>query len=371
MAELSVNIAVGLIGILALWLGFFRIAEAAGLVKYLSRLLNPLFHRLMPEVPKGHPALGAVTMNLTANMLGLDNAATPLGLKAMKALQSLNPQKNTATNAQILFLVLNASSVTLIPVTIFMYRAQQGANDPAAVFVPILFATTASSLTGVILTAWIQKIRLFDPVLILYGLGFAGITSSIATYFYGLSPEAMSTQSSLFGNGLMLLIISLFLVSAHRQRLPVYELFVTGAKEGFGVAVRLIPYLVAMLAAIGVLRASGVLDLLINLIKQVVIFFNGDVRFVDALPTAFMKPFSGSGARAMMLETMNTHGVDAFASRLAATMQGSTETTFYVLAVYFGSVGITRTRHAIGCALFADFMGILAAIFACYWFFPN
>ena len=369
MATLSVDIAIGLIGLMALWLGLFRIAEHSGLISILSHAVTPLFTRLMPEVPAGHPAMGSITMNLAANMLGLDNAATPMGLKAMQDLQSLNPDKETASDAQILFLVLNTSAVTLLPVTIFLYRAQQGAPEPAIVFLPILMATCASTLAGLLAVAWIQKIRLRDPVLLAWFGGFAVLMALFLSWIVSLTPAQLSDRSAMIGNLLRLSTVCLFLISGIQRKLDCYSVFIEGAKEGFEVAVKLIPYLLAMLVAIGVFRAGGCLDLLLSAIRWLVSALNVDTAFVDALPTAFMKPLSGSGARAMLLETMATHGVDSFAARTAATIQGSTETTFYILAVYFGSVGIRKTRHAIGCGLFADFAGITTAILASYWFF--
>lgn len=369
MASLSVEIAIGLIGLMALWLGLFRIAEHSGLIAIVSRAVTPLFTRLMPEVPAGHPAMGSITMNLAANMLGLDNAATPMGLKAMQDLQTLNPDKDTASNAQILFLVLNTSAVTLLPVTIFLYRAQQGAPEPAIVFLPILMATCASTLAGLLAVAWIQKLRLRDPVLLAWFGGFAVLMALFLSWIVSLPSSQLSDRSALIGNLMLLATVCLFLVSGIQRRLDCYSVFIDGAKEGFEVAVKLIPYLLAMLVAIGVFRASGCLDLLLNAIRWLVSALGVSTAFVDALPTALMKPLSGSGARAMLLETMNTHGVDSFAARTAATIQGSTETTFYVLAVYFGSVGIRKTRHAIGCGLIADFAGITVAILASYWFF--
>lgn len=367
-AKMSAEIAFGLVGVLALWSGFFRIAEQAGLITVLGRILSPLFTRLMPEVPKGHPAQGAVTMNLAANMLGLDNAATPLGLKAMQELQSLNPSRDTASNAQILFLVLNTSSVTLLPVTIFLYRAQMGAADPTLVFIPILLATMASSLAGLVAVMLIQKIRL-DGVLLAW---FGGFFLLMATALYWLSVlpgGQLSTVSSALANGTLLLVILGFILAGWRRRVPVYEQFVEGAKDGFETAVRLIPYLVAMLVAIGVFRASGALDYVAQGMKALCDWSGWDNRFVDALPVALMKPFSGGGARAMLLDVMGTHGVDSFAGRLAAVMQGSTETTFYVLAVYFGVVGITRIRYALWCGLLADGVGLTTAVAVSYWFF--
>lgn len=369
MAALSVELMLLLFGTLTLWLGFLHIAEKAGLVSALGRLLAPLFQRLMPEVPRGHPALGLITLNFAANGLGLDNAATPIGLRAMRELQSLNPRPDTATNAQILFLVLNTSSLTLLPVTIFMYRAQQGAAEPTLVFLPILLATAASSLAGLLAVAFVQKLRLRDPVVLAWMAGIALLVGTLMTTLATLSAAAISSFSSLLGNLSLLGIILFFLLVAARRKVPVYECFVEGAKDGFDVAKGLLPYLVAMLCAIGVLRASGTLDFFLDGIRWVVVALGLDARFVDALPTALAKPFSGSAARALMLETMQHFGVDSFPALLAATVQGSTETTFYVLAVYFGAVGIQRARHAVGCALVADLAGITAAIGVCYWFF--
>jgi spore maturation protein SpmA len=369
MSNLAVEIAIGLIGVMALWLGLFKIAEHSGLINIIARAMGPLFSRLMPEVPPNHPAIGSVTMNLAANFLGLDNAATPMGLKAMNDLQELNPDKDTATNAQILFLVLNTSSVTLLPVTIFLYRAQQGSTEPAAVFLPILMATSASTLVGLFSVAWLQKLRLHDPVVLAWFGGFAVLMAAVLSFIVGLPGDILSSRSALIGNLLLFSVIVLFLVSGIQRKLDCYSLFIEGAKEGFNVAIKIIPFLLAMLVGVGVFRASGCLDILLEGIRALVSALGVDTRFVDALPTAFMKPLSGSGARAMMLETMNTFGVDSFAARMAATIQGSTETTFYVLAVYFGSVGIRKTRHAISCGLLADFAGITTAIFASYWFF--
>ena len=369
MARLSVDIIIVLIGTMTLWLGLLAIAEKAGLIDLLARLLNPLFRRLMPEVPSGHPALGHITMNFAANVLGLDNAATPIGLKAMHSLQTLNPSRDTASNAQILFLVLNASSLTLLPVTIFMYRAQQGASDPTAVFLPILLATTASSLTGLLSVALMQRLKLWDPVVLAYLAAGAVALGALLAALAGLSAQALAATSTLVGNLTLFGIVMLFLLVGWARKVDVYDAFIEGAKEGFAFTVSLLPYLVAMLVAVGVLRASGVLDAVLDGIRWLAVALEWDTRFVDALPTALIKPLSGSGARAMMIETMNTHGVDSFAALLAATFQGSTETTFYVLAVYFGAVGIRRVRHGLGCALLADFAGMLAAIGVCYWFF--
>ncbi len=369
MAKLSVEVMVVLFGTLTLWLGFLKIAERALLVQTLARWLSPLFARLMPEVPRGHPALGLITLNFTANALGLDNAATPIGLKAMRELQSLNPQPEVASNAQILFLVLNASSLTLLPVSIFMYRAQQGAPDPTLVFLPILLATSASTLAGFLSVALVQRLRLRDPVVLAWMLGTTLLLGGFIAFLASLSAAAIASLSSLLGNAVLFGLILLFLLLGGLRRVPVYEAFVDGAREGFDVAKNLLPYLVAMLCAVGVLRASGALELALSGIRYLADVAGWDPRFVDALPTALVKPFSGSAARAMLIETMSSHGVDSFPALLAATMQGSTETTFYVLAVYFGAVGIQRARHAVACALLADLAGVLASIAVCYWFF--
>lgn len=369
MAELSVSVMLLLFGTLTLWLGFLRIAEAAGLIEWLGRLLAPLFRRLMPEIPTGHPALGLITLNFAANGLGLDNAATPIGLRAMRELQSLNPYTDTASNAQILFLVLNSSSLTLLPVTIFMYRAQQGASDPTLVFLPILLATTASSLAGLLAVAFMQRLKLNDRVVLAWLASILVLLGSFMAFLASLSAHAIAELSSLLGNLTLFAIIIAFLAAGAIKRVPLYDAFIEGAKDGFAVSRDLLPYLVAMLCAIGVLRASGALDMALTIIRYGVDIVGLDTRFVDALPTALAKPFSGSAARALLIETMQNYGADSFPALLAATVQGSTETTFYVLAVYFGAVGIQRARHAVGCALIADFAGIVAAILVCYWFF--
>jgi len=369
MAKLSVEVMILLFGTLTLWLGLLRIAEQAGLIDALARLLGPLFRRLMPEVPSGHPAIGLITLNFAANALGLDNAATPIGLRAMRELQTLNPSETTASNAQILFLVLNASSLTLLPVSIFMYRAQQGASDPTLVFLPILLATSASTLTGFLAVAIVQKIKLADPVVLAWIAAIALALGGFIAFLATLSAAALAPLSSLLGNLTLFAIVIAFLVAGALRKVPVYESFIDGAKQGFDVAKNLLPYLVAMLCAVGVLRASGALDLVLDGIRWLAATAGMDTRFVDALPTALVKPFSGSAARAMLIETMKTHGVDSFPALVAATVQGSTETTFYVLAVYFGAVGIQRARHAVGCALLADLAGVIASIAVCYWFF--
>jgi spore maturation protein SpmB len=323
----------------------------------------------MPDVPRGHPALGAIVMNISANMLGLDNAATPLGINAMKELQSLNTKPDTATNAQILFLVINTSGVTLFPVTILTYRAQLGAVNPSDVFIPILIATYMSTLTGLLAVAWVQKINLLDKVVMAYLAGFSLAISGLLAYFTHLPQQEMLAQSALMSNFILFSLVITFICGAIYKKVNAYDAFIEGAKEGFQTAITIIPYLVAMLVAIGVFRASGALELLADGARSIVHQFNMDDRFVDALPTALMKPFSGSGARAMMIDTMKTHGADSFAGRLSSIVQGSTETTFYVLAIYFGSVGIKHIRHAATCGIIADLGGIVAAIFVAYWFF--
>ena len=369
MAKLSVEIAIGLIGLLAFWLGIFQVAEQSGLVAKLSKVLSPLLTRIMPEIPKDHPALGSITMNISANMLGLDNAATPFGIKAMQDMQSLSSKKDTLSNAQILFLVLNTSSVTLFPIAVFLYRAEQGAMSPTDVFIPILLATSASTLAGLIVTCLIQRINLLQHVILLYLVGLFSLLTALILYFAQLSTQAMAEQSSLLANSLLFSFIVLVLVVGWRKGLNTYELFVEGAKKGFDVAISIIPFLLAMLVAIGMLRASGMMDVLVEGIASGVALLGFDTRFVDALPTALMKPLSGSGARALMIETMQFHGADSFAGRLASVLQGSTETTFYVLAVYLGAVGIKHSRYAVGCCLVADLAGIVTAIAVSYWFF--
>ncbi len=369
MAKLSVDVMLLLFGTLTLWLGLLRIAERAGLVNALARALGPLFRRLMPEVPQGHPAIGLITLNFAANVLGLDNAATPVGLRAMRELQTLNPSSDTASNAQILFLVLNASSLTLLPVSIFMYRAQQGAPDPTLVFLPILLATSASTLAGLLSVAFMQRLRLWDPVALAYLAAVALLLGGLLAFLGTLSAAALASVSSLVGNLVLFGIIIVFLLAGAIKRVPVYEAFIEGAKQGFDVARDLLPYLVAMLCAVGVLRASGALGYAIDGIRWTVKGLGLNTDFVAALPTALVKPFSGSAARAMLIETMRHYGVDSFPALTAATMQGSTETTFYVLAVYYGAVGIRRVRHTVGCALLADLAGIVASIAVCNWFF--
>lgn len=368
-SKAAFEIALGLTGILSLWLGILRIGELSGFMQLLTRGLTPLFSRLLPDVPPGHPALGAVVMNIAANALGLDNAATPLGIKAMKELQTLNSKPDTASNAQILFLVINTSSVTLFPVTIFTYRVELGAAHPTDVFVPILLATYCSTLAGLIAVAVMQKINLLDKVVLAYLAGLTLLVGGLLAYFAGLPQAQMLEQSALISNVILFTLIVGFIAGALYKRINAYEAFVEGAKEGFQIAITIVPYLVAMLAAIGALRASGALDLVNDALRALARCFALDARFIDALPTALIKPFSGSGARAMMIDAMKTFGPDSFAGRLVCIIQGSTETTFYVLAVYFGAVGIKHIRHAAGCGIMADFSGVIASILICYWFF--
>jgi len=369
LSKSAFEISLGLTGVLALWLGIMRIGEKSGFIQLLTQSLTPLFSRLMPDVPSDHPALGAIVMNISANALGLDNAATPLGIKAMKELQTLNPNPNTASNAQILFLVINTSGVTLFPVTIFTYRAQMGAANPTDVFIPILIATYMSTLVGLLAVAFVQKINLLDKVIMAYLGGFTVVVGGLLGYFSSLPQQAMLEQSATISNVILFSLVITFILGAIKKGINAYDMFIEGAKEGFQTAITIIPYLVAMLVAIGVFRASGALDLLSDLARYLVNLAGLDDRFVEALPTAFMKPFSGSGARAMMIDTMKAHGADSFAGRLASIVQGSTETTFYVLAIYFGSVGIKHIRHAATCGIIADLGGITAAICVGYWFF--
>lgn len=370
-SKTAFEIALGLTGVMALWLGVMKIGERAGMLDVLTRGLAPLFRRLFPDVPPNHPALGAMTMNMGANMLGLDNAATPLGIKAMQELQKLNPSSDTASDAQILFLVINTASVTLLPVTIFTFRAQLGAADPTDVFVPLLIVTYIGTLTGLFVTGFFQKLHLWNRVTLAYLGGATALIGGLVAYFSALPAAEMTRQSSILSNVVLFGIVVVFLLMAVKRRVNAYEAFVEGAKEGFHTAVTIIPYLVAMLVAIAVFRASGALDLLMDAVRGTVRSLGFDARWVDAMPTALMKPFSGSGARAMMIDAMQAHGADSFAGRLASIVQGSTETTFYVLAVYFGAVGIKRVRHAVACGLIADLAGILAAIGVAYLFFGS
>lgn len=359
-SKTAFEISLGLTGVLSLWLGIMRIGEQGGVITLFSRLLGPLFSKLFPDIPKGHPVTGSIFMNLAANMLGLDNAATPLGLKAMEGLQELNPKKDTASNPMIMFLVLNTSGLTLIPISIMVYRAQLGATQPTDIFVPILLATFFSTLAGIVAVSIYQRINLFNRTILLFLGGMSLLVAGIIYFFNTLSRDQIDIYSTTFANVFLFLIIIGFIVAGIRKRINVYDSFVEGAKEGFSTAVRIIPYLVAILVGIGVFRASGAMDYLIDGI---------DSDFVGALPTALMKPLSGSGARGLMVDAMTTYGPDSFVGRLSCIFQGSTDTTFYILAVYFGSVGIVRTRHAVPCGLLADAAGVIAAILICYLFF--
>jgi len=369
MAKTGFEVSLGLTGVMCLWLGIMRLGEKGGAVELLARGFDPLLRRLFPDIPAGHPAGASIVMNLSANMLGLDNAATPLGLKAMKELQQLNPQPDTASNDQILFLVVNASAVTVIPTAIMTYRAQLGAADPTDVFLPLLIATFCSTMVGVLVTARIQKLPLGNPVTLAYLGGLTLVVGLLVGYCLSLDKETLERQTSLVANLLIFSLIVAFLLLAARRRVTFYETFVEGAKEGFTVAVGIIPYLVAMLVAVGVLRASGALDQVLGAVRWVVGSVGMDARWVDALPVALVRPLSGSGSRGLVIETMKTLGPDSFAGRLACVIQGSTETTFYVLAVYFGSVGIKNTRHAIACGLTAELAGFLGAVAVSYLFF--
>ena len=368
-SKTAFDISLGLTGVLSLWMGIMKVGEAGGVIEFFSRILSPVFCRLFPDIPKGHPVTGSIFMNLAANMLGLDNAATPLGLKAMEGLQELNPKKDTATNPMIMFLVLNTSGLTLIPISIMVYRAQLGAAQPTDVFVPILLATFFSTLTGILAVSAYQKIPLINkPMMLLLG-GVSVVVAAIIWAFTTLSREEMNLYSTNFANVFLFLIIIGFIGAGIRKRINVYDAFIDGAKEGFSTAVRIIPYLVAILVAIGVFRASGSMEFLIQGIAKIIEWCGIDSSFVGALPTAIMKPLSGSGARGMMVDAMNTYGADSFVGRLACIFQGSTDTTFYILAVYFGSVGVSKTRHAVTCGLLADVAGIIAAICMGYLFF--
>ncbi len=368
-AKSAFLIALNLTGILCFWLGMMKIAEKSGITGYLARGLYPLFNKIMPGISKNSPALGSIVMNIAANILGLDNAATPMGIKAMEQLQADNRHKTAASNAQILFMVINSSSVTLIPMTILMYRSELGSSNPGAVFLPILFATSISTLVGFLSVAIVQKINLFNRVILTYGVIFISIILFMAVGFAFLGSEVRNSVASDLGNFILISIIAAFVLCGLFRKVNVYDEFVSGAKEGFNLAISIIPYLVAMLVGISLFRVSGILDLFILGIEKIILFFNINADFVPALPTALLKPLSGSGARAMMIETMQTYGADSFPAFVASVVQGSTETTFYVLAVYFGAVKISNTRHALPCALLADAAGIISAILLSYWFY--
>lgn len=368
-AKTAFEISLGLTGVLSLWLGIMKIGERGGVVNALARVLSPVFTRLFPDIPKGHPATGSIFMNIAANMLGLDNAATPLGLKAMEQLQSLNKQKDTATNPMIMFLVLNTSGLTIIPVSILVYRAQLGAAQPTDVFIPILIATFFSTLAGIIITSLYQRINLLNRVMLLTLGGMSLVVAAVICLFGSMNKATMDLVSTSAANILLMCVIVGFILAGVRKRINVYDAFIEGAKDGFSTAVRIIPYLIAILVGIGVFRASGAMDAIVGAVKWVVEAMGGDTEFVGALPTAIMKPLSGSGARGMMVDAMTTYGADSFVGRLSCIFQGSTDTTFYILAVYFGSVGVRYTRHAVACGLLADLAGVIAAIAVCYLFF--
>ena len=368
-AKGAFEISLGLTGVLSLWMGIMKIGERSGLVKGLARLLSPVLCRIFPDIPKGHPAMGTMFMNFSANMLGLDNAATPMGLKAMQELQELNPKKDTASNPMIMFLVLNTSGLTLIPVSVLMYRAQMGAQNPTDVFIPILIATTVATLVGLVVTSLYQRINLLNPTLLAFILGVCLLVAGGTWGVMQLSQSRIEVLSTTLANCIIFSVIIMFIIAGMRARINVYETFIEGAKEGFGTAVRIIPYLVAILVAIGVFRASGGMDVIMDGIAWCANAMGMGDDFVGALPTAIMKPLSGSCARGMMIDAMSTYGADSFAGRLACLFQGATDTTFYILAVYFGSVGIRKTRHAVGCGLLADVAGIIAAIIVGYIFF--
>ncbi len=368
-AKTGFEISLYLTGVLSLWLGIMKIGEKGGMVNALSRLIGPFFNKLFPELPKNHPAYGSMMMNIAANMLGLDNAATPMGLKAMRELQSVNPSKDTASNAQIMFLVLNTSGLTIIPISIMVYRAELGAVNPADIFIPILLATFFSTIVGILSVAFVQKINLLNKVILSYLIGFSSLVCGLIYWFSRLSAHEMETYSLVGANVILFSIIVLFILMAIRKKVNVYDSFIEGAKEGFQVAIKIIPFLIAILVAIGVFRASGAMNFIIEGISSFVLLLGLDAGFVEALPTALMKPLSGSGARGMMIDAMKTYGADSFVGRVASTVQGATDTTFYVLAVYFGSVGIKRTRHAVACGLIADLAGIVASISLAYLFF--
>ncbi len=368
-SKTAFEISLGLTGVLSLWLGIMKIGERGGVVNALARVLSPVFTRLFPDIPKGHPVTGSIFMNIAANMLGLDNAATPLGLKAMEQMQELNTKKDTATNPMIMFLVLNTSGLTIIPVSIMVYRAQLGAAQPTDIFIPILLATFFSTLTGIIVTSIYQRINLINRVMLLTLGGLCVAVAAVMWGFGRLDKEQMNIVSTSVANILLFTIIITFILAGVRKKVNVYDAFIEGAKDGFSTAVRIIPYLVAILVGIGVFRASGAMDMLIGGIKWVVEACGGNTDFVGALPTALMKPLSGSGARGMMVDAMTTYGADSFVGRLSCIFQGSTDTTFYILAVYFGSVGVRYTRHAVACGLLADLAGVIAAIAICYMFF--
>lgn len=368
-AKTGFEISLGLTGVMTLWLGLMKVGEKGGMVNILSKIVGPFFRKLFPDIPANHPVNGSIMMNLAANMLGLDNAATPMGLKAMTQLQELNPKKDTASNSMIMFLVLNTSGLTLIPISVMVYRAQLGAADPSDIFLPILLSTFFSTLAGIIAVSLYQKINLFNKVIMAYMGSLSLIIASIIYGFSVIPQEKVSIYSSVAANVILFSLIISFIILGLRKKIHIYDTFIEGAKEGFGIAIKIIPFLVAILVAIGVFRVSGAMDYIIDGIAWSVQLAGLNTDFVPALPTAFMKPLSGSGARGVMLETMNTYGVDSFAGRLSSTMQGATDTTFYIIAVYFGSVAVKNTRYAITAGLIADLAGVIAAIFIAYLFF--
>ena len=369
MSKTGFEISLGLTGVLSLWLGLMKIGEKGGIVRIFSKLIGPFFHKLFPELKKDHPAIGSIMLNISANMLGLDNAATPMGLKAMEEMQKTNPKKDTASNAQIMFLVLNTSGLTLIPISIMVYRAQLGAVNPSDIFIPILLATFFSTIVGLITVSIYQKINLFNKVVLAYMGGLTAIIVGIIYYFSTLEKEQITQISTQASNIILFTIIITFILLAVRKKVNIYDAFIEGAKDGFQIAIKIIPFLIAILVAIGVFRSSGAMDMLISGISWGLTSIGVNTDFIAALPTALMKPLSGSGARGMMVDVMNTHGADSFAGRIASTVQGATDTTFYIIAVYFGSVGIKNTRYAVTAGLIADFAGIIAAILIGYLFF--
>lgn len=368
-AKTGFELSLGLTGVLTLWMGLMKIGENGGIVNIMSKLIGPFFRRIFPDIPRNHPAYGSILMNIAANMLGLDNAATPAGLKAMKEMQDINPKPETASNPQIMFLVLNTSGLTIIPISIMVYRAQLGAVNPSDVFLPILLATFFSTLAGLISVAIMQKINLLDKVVLAYLGAMTAVIAAIIYFFNTMPQEQIMKISTLAANMILFSIIVSFILLALKNRVNVYDSFIEGAKDGFNIAIKIIPFLVAILVAIGVFRSSGAMDFLVSGIGKFFAFLGFDTQFIDALPTALMKPLSGSGARGLMIDAMTTHGADSFVGRLASTVQGATDTTFYIIAVYFGSVGIKNTRYAVGCGLLADFVGIVAAILLGYLFF--
>ena len=369
MSKTGFEISLGLTGVLTLWMGIMKIGERGGAVKVMSWLISPFFRKLFPELPPDSPAYGSIMMNIAANMLGLDNAATPVGLKAMQQMQEVNPHKDRASNAQIMFLVLNTSGLTIIPVSVMVYRAQMGAANPADIFIPILLATYVSTLAGLIAVAVYQRLNLFNRVVMAYLIGGTLVVGGLIWYFSGLDKETITTISTVASNVILFSIITAFIAMGAWRKINVYDAFIDGAKEGFSVAIKIIPYLVAILVAVGVFRAAGAMDMLMSGLERLCLVCGLDADFIPALPTALMKPLSGSGARGLMIDTMNTFGADSFAGRLASTFQGATDTTFYIIAVYFGAVGIKNTRYAIPCGLIADFAGIIAALVMAYIFF--